>query len=131
MHCCIPEFFASVFLKPSYLFFFVFAFFFAGISFSSQVFLILPSAKRWRSAYSLTMYSDCSCSCQEESESATQKFLKFILCIHEIRIIERSLKTSKPAQHGTAVHSNHVLWQNREPFGATQRLHPASTQGRY
>jgi Na+/proline symporter len=36
MHFCIPDLCFNFLLKPFYLFFFAFAFFFAGIAFSSQ-----------------------------------------------------------------------------------------------
>jgi hypothetical protein len=53
--------------EEAYLFFFFLAFFFAAILFSSRNFEI-SRQRCWRSAYSVTMYSDCAHSCQEESE---------------------------------------------------------------
>jgi hypothetical protein len=55
----------------AYLFFF-FDFFFAAILFSSKL-LGISRQQCWRSAYSITMYSDSQFSCQEKSESPTQE----------------------------------------------------------
>ncbi|MGH9353713.1 MAG: hypothetical protein ACRD2G_16395 [Terriglobia bacterium] len=53
--------------EAAYLFFLAFAFFFAGISFSSQEIQKYPPAKLAERVF-IIMYSDCASSCQEESE---------------------------------------------------------------
>jgi hypothetical protein len=62
MHFCIPD---SWYLMLAYLFFFFLAFF--AILFSSRS--IEDSRQQsWRSAFSISMYSDGVLACQEKSE---------------------------------------------------------------
>jgi hypothetical protein len=59
--------FTSVSTEAYFFFFVALAFFFAGILFSSQLLQNIPPAKLAERVF-IIMYSDCDCSCQEESD---------------------------------------------------------------
>jgi len=66
MHRCIPERSLSIFREEAYRFFlgFAFAFAFGFAFFFAAIFILLSNflssrQQNWRSACSVTMYSDC------------------------------------------------------------------------